>query len=29
MQPDASPSNAAATINGAVDYVDSMAPVCD
>ena len=29
VQPDASPSNADATINGAVGYVDSMAPVCE
>lgn len=29
MQPDASPSNADASINGAVGYVDSLAPVCN
>ncbi len=28
-QPDASPSNADATVNGAVGYVDSLAPVCE
>jgi hypothetical protein len=28
-QPDASPSNADATVNGSPGYVDSLAPVCD
>lgn len=28
-QPDGSPSNADATVNGSVGYVDSMAPVCE